>query len=52
MCDFGDDGLFGTFPDVNGDGTSDFLDFMIMDDIFLEEERETDPDLFDTDPDE
>ena len=38
----GDDDLFEFLPDIDGDGDHDLLDFLIMDDILQEEERETD----------
>ena len=36
-----DNGFFNLFPDMDGDGDHDVMDFMIMDDIFSDEERET-----------
>lgn len=37
----GDDDLFDFVPDIDGDGDHDLLDFLIMDDILQEEEKET-----------
>ena len=35
-----DDELFGFVPDIDGDGDHDLLDFLILDSILEDEERE------------
>ena len=37
---------FELFPDMDGDGDHDVVDFLIMDDILREEEEENDDGLF------
>ena len=50
----GKDDLFGWVPDMDRDGDHDLLDFMIYDDVFLNDEEEHDTlndDFYDDDED-